>query len=94
VAKALKVRLIRWLVVMVIIYAGTALGSCYDHMHPPVTPDGNPADYPPLTDSKAAGAAPDGGGTPGPVGAGGASGLVGGGSWSGGFMAGVDVVTR
>lgn len=34
-------------------YVVAAVSSCYDHLHPPATPGGNPADYPPLTDSKA-----------------------------------------
>jgi hypothetical protein len=36
-----------------VMYAMAALLSCYDHLHPPVTPGGDPTQYPPLTDSKA-----------------------------------------
>lgn len=35
-----------------VMYASAALLSCYDRVHPPVTPGGNPADVPPLTDSR------------------------------------------
>lgn len=34
-------------------YVGAAVLSCYDHLHPPATPGGDPSDFPPLTDSKA-----------------------------------------
>lgn len=35
-----------------VMYAMAALLSCYDRLHPPATPGGDPSDYPPLTDSK------------------------------------------
>jgi len=39
--------------VMALAFVVAAISSCYDHLHPPATPGGDPSDYPPLTDSKA-----------------------------------------
>lgn len=52
-ARAILRPYVRWLIAMALVYAGTGVLSCYDHLHPPATPGGNPADFPPLTDSKA-----------------------------------------
>jgi len=72
-AKVISKRLIMWATAMALTYLGAAAISCYDHLHPPATPDGNPANYPPLTDSKAGGAGR--GGTAGVAGASGAGGV-------------------
>ena len=57
---------VRWAIALTLIYIGTGVLSCYDHLHPPATPGGDPSNYPPLTDDKAprghdSGAGPDGG---------------------------------
>lgn len=36
----------------VVAVAGVLGFCCYDHLHPPATPGGNPADLPPIWDSK------------------------------------------
>ena len=46
-------RLVVGLGFVVLAYVIAAVSFCYDHLHPPATPNGDPSDYPPLTDSKA-----------------------------------------
>lgn len=90
--KVISKRIIRWAIAMALIYLGAAAISCYDHLHPPATPGGDPSDYPPLTDSKAGGAGR--GGAAGVAGASGAGGAPHAAAFiTGGAMAVVDAIT-